>query len=176
MFSGILKNNSSPKQSNEASGCLVALMLTTMYMWTMLLLMVSDHCEVSETWLSFHSCPSAAESLAVSDLTSDLNLAVQSSSWHAMNEEKTWVVRAVLYTPRSSSFSLSRVTQASWTPSVACVFGHFPLWVPHIWVACPRYSPGENAFDFILSYTIEVSLQVSFPLSTIFLLSLWRLH
>lgn len=80
MFSGILKNNSSPKQSNEASGCLVALMLTTMYMWTMLLLMVSDHCEVSETWLSFHSCPSAAESLAISDLTSDLNLAVQSSS------------------------------------------------------------------------------------------------
>lgn len=64
----------------------------------------------------------------------------------------------------------------SWTPSVACVFGHFPLWVPHIWVACPCYSQGENAFDFILSYTIEVSLQVSFPFATIFLLSLWRLH
>lgn len=51
----------------------------------------------------------------------------------------------------------------------------FPF-VSSTYMGCLSTLQGENAFDFILSYTIEVSLQVSFPLSTIFLLSLWRLH
>lgn len=51
----------------------------------------------------------------------------------------------------------------------------FPF-VSSTYMGCLSTLQGENAFDFILSYTIEVSLQVSFPLATIFLLSLWRLH
>lgn len=81
---------------------------------------------------------------------------------------------SALYASLIFFFIESSSTRQLDTKCCLCVRS-FPF-VSSTYMGCLSTLQGENAFDFILSYTIEVSLQVSFPLSTIFLLSLWRLH
>lgn len=150
-------------------------MLTTMDMWTMLVLIDSDHCEVSETWLSFHSCPLLlSHSLSQTSLQTEPSISVFLLTRYEWRED-LGCENSTLYALLIFFFTESSNTRQLDTECCLCVRS-FPFVSSTYMGRLSTLQPGRNCvwFHFKLHNWSELASLVS-PLHNR-LLSLWRLH